>query len=158
MNHSPAKLAAVPVVLSSGSSGPEPFVVCFFRYSFAAIFIWFGLLKIFGVSPAYELVTRTFFFFPPAYVNLTLGWWEFATGCLFIFRPLRLTALIMLALQLPGTFLPLFIVPGMCFVKIPWILTTNGEFILKNLLLIGGGMVICMNVTSPNNPSLRESV
>ena len=116
----------------------------FLRYSFAIIFIWFGLLKIFGVSPAYELVTRTFYFFPPSYVNLLLGWWEFVTGCLFLFRPLKFAALTMLALQIPGTFLPLLIVPEMCFVKIPWILTTNGEFILKNLLLIGGGLAILM--------------
>lgn len=130
-------------------------MVGFFRHSFAVIFIWFGLLKIFEVSPAYELVTRTFFFFPPAYVNQTLGWWEFVTGCLFLFRPLRTVALTMLALQIPGTFLPLFIVPDMCFVKIPWVLTTNGEFILKNLFLIGGALVICF---SKNHSSQTRAI
>jgi uncharacterized membrane protein YkgB len=125
-----------------GINWMERFVRIFFRYSLALIFIWFGALKIFGVSPAYELVTRTFSFFPPHFVNLFLGWWELTTGILFLFNPLRTAALILMALQIPGTFLPLFIVPEMCFVKAPWILTTNGEFILKNLLIIGAGLLI----------------
>lgn len=114
----------------------------FFQYSFAIIFIWFGALKVFGVSPAYELITRTFSIFPPRVVNLGLGWWELITGILFLFRPTAKLALLLMALQVPGTFLPLVIVPELCFVRAPWILTTNGEFILKNLLLIGGGLVL----------------
>ena len=133
----------------------ERWVRVFFRYSFSVIFIWFGALKIAGASPAYELVTRTFSFFPPHGVNLFLGWWELVTGILFLIRPLRAIALVLMALQIPGTFLPLLIVPEMCFVKAPWILTTNGEFILKNLLLIGGGLLIGGSLKFPvkSNPS-----
>jgi len=118
------------------------FLRSFFQFSFAVLFIWFGALKIFGVSPAYELVTRAFAIFPPHVVNLGLGVRELATGILFLLRPTVKLALLLMALQIPGTFLPLFVVPEICFVKIPWILTTNGEFILKNLLMIGGGLVL----------------
>ena len=136
----------------------EQIVRPFFRYSLAVIFIWFGALKIFNVSPAYELITRTFSFFPPHFVNLFLGWWELITGALFLFKPLRRAALILMALQIPGTFLPLLIVPEMCFVKAPWILTTNGEFIIKNLLLIGAGLLLGAGLKSPEQFSPNAKI
>ncbi len=37
----------------------------FLRLSLAVIFIWFGLLKPLGISPAEELVARTVYFFSP---------------------------------------------------------------------------------------------
>ena len=35
------------------------------RYSLAIIFIWFGLLKPLGMSPAADLVANTVYWFPP---------------------------------------------------------------------------------------------
>ena len=48
------------------------------RYSLAVIFIWFGALKPFGMSPAAELVANTVFWFDPDVFVPILGWWEVA--------------------------------------------------------------------------------
>ena len=50
------------------------------RYSLAIIFIWFGLLKPLGMSPAAELVANTVYWLPPDVFLPILGWWEVAIG------------------------------------------------------------------------------
>ncbi|MEO6876453.1 MAG: hypothetical protein ABI222_16670 [Opitutaceae bacterium] len=112
------------------------------RASLALIFVWFGLLKIFGVSPAAELVSRTFFFIPSRIVVPTLGLAEFVIGVCFIVRRLLPLGLVLLALHLPGTFLSFIVVPDMCFNHSIFLLTTDGEFILKNLLLISAALFL----------------
>lgn len=47
-----------------------------------------------------------------------------------------------LALQMPGTFLPLVLLPGVCFVNFPFDLTLEGQYIVKNLALVGAGLVV----------------
>jgi hypothetical protein len=51
-------------------------------------------------------------------------------------------ALILLFLQMPGTILPLFLLPEVCYVQIPFGLTMEGQYIIKNLVLISAGLVI----------------
>lgn len=156
MNESPLRQEKDSLAFKNGAASEARLPFGFFQYSFAIIFIWFGGLKLFQVSPAYELITRTFSIFPANLVNFGMGWWELLTGVLFLFRPTVKPALLLMALQIPGTFLPLFIVPEMCFVKVPWILTTNGEFILKNLLMIGGGLVLLTRFKSDRGSARRE--
>jgi uncharacterized membrane protein YkgB len=48
----------------------------------------------------------------------------------------------LLALQMPGTFLPLILLPEVCFVKFPFDLTLEGQYIIKNLVLIGAAIVV----------------
>ena len=112
------------------------------RGSLAVIFIWFGLLKIAGVSPAAELVSRTFFFIPAHIIVPALGVAELVIGLCFLFRRTLRLGLVLLALHLPGTFLSFIVVPEMCFVRAPFLLTTNGEFVLKNLLLISAALFL----------------
>jgi uncharacterized membrane protein YkgB len=112
------------------------------RASLAVIFVWFGLLKVCGVSPAAELVSRTFFFIPARIIVPTLGAVEVAIGLCFLFPRLLAVGLVLLALHLPGTFLSLIVVPQMCFDHSPFLLTTNGEFIVKNLLLISAALFL----------------
>ena len=60
----------------------------FLRYSLATIFIWFGILKPFGVSPAQELVANTVYWFDPSWFVPFLGWWEVLIGICFLYKPL----------------------------------------------------------------------
>ena len=106
------------------------------------IFVWFGLLKVCGVSPAAELVSRTFFFIPAHIIVPVLGVAEIAIGLCFIFRRLLPLGLCLLALHLPGTFLSYLVVPELCFVRAPFLLTADGEFVLKNLLLISAALFL----------------
>lgn len=117
------------------------------RYSLAIIFIWFGVLKPLGISPAEPLVLLTVDWMPvfaPATWLAIIGWWEVLIGVLFLFRPTLRFAIALLALQMVGTFMPLVILPSITFQEggIPYGLTMEGQYIVKNLLIISSAMVI----------------
>ena len=114
----------------------------FLRISMGIIFVWFGLLKVFGHSPVNDLVARTVYWFDPAIFIPVLGWWEALIGVCFLFHRLIRAALFLLFLQIGGTFLPLVILPDVCFQKAPFILTMEGQYIVKNLLIISAAIVI----------------
>jgi len=112
------------------------------RVGLALVFIWYGILKPFGMSPAAELVRRTVYFVPPDLFIPILGWWEVAIGVGLLYRPLNRTAIFLLFLQMPGTLLPLVLLPEVCFTHIPWGLTLEGQYIVKNAVLIGAALVV----------------
>ncbi len=124
------------------------------RVSLALIFIWFGLLKPLGMSPEEELIKRTVYFFPPDIVLNVLGVWEVAIGIGLLYKPLLRIALLLLLIELPGTFLPLIILPDICFHSIPFGLSLEGQYIIKNLFLIGAAFVIGSKVSAPPSNKL----
>jgi uncharacterized membrane protein YphA (DoxX/SURF4 family) len=117
------------------------------RYSLGVIFIWFGILKPLGLSPAGPLVLATVDFLPllrpDEWLGL-IGWWEVAIGATFLFRVTARIAIALLAMQMVGTFLPLFILPGVTFQsgRIPYAPTIEGQYIIKNLLIISAALVV----------------
>lgn len=119
------------------------------RWSLGIIFIWFGALKPFGLSSAQELVTNTVYFVDPAWFIPLLGWWEVAIGVGLLYRPLIRPAIFLLFLQMPGTFLPLVLLPDVCFTAFPFGLTLEGQYIIKNLILIFAALVIGGSVRNP---------
>ncbi|TVQ32720.1 MAG: hypothetical protein EA376_04985 [Phycisphaeraceae bacterium] len=117
------------------------------RWSLAVIFIWFGALKIVGHSPAAGLVMETVGWMPllsPAQWLIVIGWWEVAIGATFLFRKTLRIAIALLALQMVGTFMPLVMLPGITFQegRAPWAPTIEGQYIIKNLLIISAALVI----------------
>ena len=114
----------------------------FLRYSLAIIFIWFGALKPLGISPAAELVAKTVYIFDPLFFVPFLGLWEVAIGICLLYRPLTRIGLFLMLIQMIGTFLPILILPGVVFINFPYGLTIEGQYIIKNLALIGAGMVV----------------
>lgn len=112
------------------------------RWSLGVIFMWFGALKPFGLSPAQELVSNTVYFVDPAWFIPLLGWWEVAIGVGLLYRPLIRPAIFLLFLQMPGTFLPLVLLPDVCFTAFPFGLSLEGQYIIKNLILISAALVI----------------
>jgi uncharacterized membrane protein YkgB len=120
----------------------EKYGVRLLRYSLGIIFIWFGALKPFGMSPAQELVSNTVYFVDPEWFIPLLGWWEVAIGIGLIVRPLIRPAIALLFLQMPGTFLPLVLLPEVCFTDFPFGLTMEGQYIIKNLILISSALVV----------------
>jgi len=112
-------------------------------YSIAIVFVWFGLLKVLGISPAQELVENTVYWFSnPADFVVILGFWEMAIGITMCIRPLIRISLFLLFLQMPGTFLPLVLLPDVCFTDLPVGLTMEGQYIVKNLVLISAALVV----------------
>jgi len=117
------------------------------RISLGVIFIWFGLLKVFGDSPANDLITKTVYWFDPEVFIPILGIWEAAIGICLLFPFFTRLGLLLLALQMPGTFLPLILLPEVCFQSFPFNLTLEGQYIVKNLVLIGAAMVVGARLT-----------
>lgn len=125
------------------------------RVSLAVVFIWFGVLKPFGLSPAEALVKRTVYWFSPDVFFPILGWWEVAIGMCLLWRPLLRVALLLLFLQMSGTMLPLVILPEACFTVPPFGLTLEGQYIVKNLVLISAAIVVGATVNRPSTPACR---
>lgn len=113
------------------------------RYSVGLIFLWFGMLKLFpGMSPAEGLIKGSMPFLPMKFFIPFLALWEMAIGVGFIRnRHIRFTILIMF-LQMIGAASPLVINPTAAFVSFPFILTMEGQYIIKNLVLITAAIVI----------------
>jgi uncharacterized membrane protein YkgB len=113
------------------------------RVALGIIFIWFGALKLVpGLSPAEGLVLATVPFMPGHTFMIILALWEIAIGLGFLTgRALRL-AILLLFLQMPGTLSPIFLLPEVVFTAFPYGLTLEGQYIVKNLVLISAALVI----------------
>lgn len=122
--------------------------VQFLRFSIGLIFLWFGSLKFFaGASPAESLAIETigiltFGLFSPAAIILILAIWETIIGLGLIFNFKLRFILLLLALQMAGTFTPLFLFPELVFSQFPFVLTLEGQYIVKNLIIISASIVI----------------
>ncbi len=82
------------------------------------IFFWFGFLKIINLSPAQELVMDTVYWMPfldAATWTIIIGIWEVFIAIFFLFKRTTLIAMVLLLIQMTGTFLPLLILPEVTF-------------------------------------------
>jgi uncharacterized membrane protein YkgB len=59
-----------------------------------------------------------------------------------LIRPLNRLAILLLFLQMPGTLLPLVLLPEVCFAGAVWAPTLEGQYIIKNLVLISAAIVV----------------
>ena len=118
------------------------------RVALGIVFLWFGVLKFFpNLSPAELLAARTI-------ERLTLGAvhpdvslpvlaaWESLIGLGLILNRWMRGVLFLLAVQMAGTFTPLVLFPSETFTIFPIAPTLEGQYIIKNLVLIGAAMVI----------------
>ncbi len=118
------------------------------RVSLGLAFFWFGFLKFFpGLSPAEALATRTievmtFGLIRPEMSIYILAAWETLIGLGLIFGVWMRATLLLLFLQMLGTMTPLFFFPAEVFTRIPYAPTLEGQYIIKNLVLISAGIVL----------------
>ena len=120
-----------------------PLVLTALRVLLGAVFVWFGALKVAGSSPVHELVARTLPWFPGRTVVPVLGALELALGVALMIGLLPRVVLPVLVAHLAGTFLTFAMVPAMMFRDAnPLLLTEDGEFVVKNLILISAGLVL----------------
>ncbi len=120
----------------------------FLRIALAVVFFWFGALKLFpGASPAEALAGQTIErlsggLVPAATAVPILAIWEVAIGIgLFIGRWMRVTLLLLFA-QMLGTITPLFLFPSQTFTHFPWAPTLEGQYIIKNIVLVAAAIVL----------------
>ena len=118
------------------------------RISVGLVYLWFGGLKFFpGLSPAQDLAARTigalsFGLVPASIAVPLLATLETTIGLGVVFgRYLRATLLLLLA-QMAGTVTPLLLFPRETFTTFPIAPTLEGQYIIKNIVLVSAAILI----------------
>ena len=135
----------------------------FLRLSLAIVFVWFGVLKL--VHPALEfgMVTGTTYWFPLSSqsIILTMGVAEILMGAAILFGVgviLRLGLLFVL-LHMLATFTVLVLMPDLAFKNgNPLLLTSSGEYVIKNLVLIAAALVVLRSITDSEKKPIGQSL
>ena len=118
------------------------------RISLGINFLWFGLLKFFpGLSPAQDLATNTieqltFGLVEPSASIYILATWETLIGLGLITGLFLRATLFLLFLQMLGTLTPLILFPDQTFVRFPYAPTLEGQYIIKNMVLVSAALVV----------------
>lgn len=118
------------------------------RISIGIIFFWFGILKYFpGLSPADDLAiktidTITFGIITGKVALVILATLEVAIGIGLIFGIFLRETLLLLFFQMLGTITPMFLFPEEVFTRIPYAPTLEGQYIIKNIVIVSAGLVI----------------
>ncbi|MBN2274632.1 MAG: DUF417 family protein [Bacteroidales bacterium] len=122
------------------------------RVSIGIVFFWFGFLKFFeGLSPAEGIAIRTidklaFHLFSEKVIIYGLAVWEVGIGIGLLLNVFMRITLLLLFLQMIGTFTPLFLFPSEVFHVFPYSLTLEGQYIIKNIIIISAGIVLGANI------------
>lgn len=122
--------------------------VTLMRIALGIVFFWFGVLKLFpGLSPATTLAGNTisvlsFGMVPPQISVPVLAIWECAIGLGLITGKWMRATILLLLLQMSGTLLPLVFFPEATFTRFPYAPTLEGQYIIKNLVLVTAALVL----------------
>lgn len=112
------------------------------RISHWALFIvyfWFGLLKLFDLSPAHPLIQalfqETISFLRFDHFMIGFGVFEMVIGFLFLWPRYKKVLAVLFGAHMVMTMLPLVILPGVTWQT--WgVPTMDGQYILKNIVII----------------------
>ncbi|GAB4518617.1 MAG: DoxX family protein [Anaerolineae bacterium] len=122
--------------------------VVLLRISLGVVFFWFGVLKFFpDLSPAQDLAARTIdtLTFGLVQENVSipvLAAWECLIGIGLITGRFMRATLLLLLVQMLGTVTPLFLFPSEAFTRFPYAPTLEGQYIIKNVVLVSAALVI----------------
>jgi uncharacterized membrane protein YkgB len=118
------------------------------RIALGIVFLWFGAIKVIpGLSPAESLAARTIdvltFGVVTSDVALPiLAAWETLIGLGLLTGIAMRATLFLLFVQMLGTLTPLLIFPTETFTRFPYAPTLEGQYIIKNAVLIAGAIVV----------------
>ncbi|HKN98795.1 MAG TPA: DoxX family membrane protein [Pseudonocardiaceae bacterium] len=113
------------------------------RCALGLVYIWFGALKLAGRSEVFNLIAVTVPFADPHVFVPILGVIEVLLGIGLVSGRLPRLVLLGIIAHLVGTFLTFVTAPSwMWRGDNPLLLTTDGEFVLKNLVLISAALVL----------------
>ncbi len=122
--------------------------ILFLRIAVGIIFFWFGILKFFpSMSPAEDLAARTISKLTSCFISHdlsipVLAAWECLIGIGLVSGKFLRATLALLFLQMLGTILPLFFFPEETFIHFPYAPTLEGQYIIKNLVIIAAAIFI----------------
>ncbi|MEV8628013.1 hypothetical protein [Streptomyces sp. NPDC051079] len=113
------------------------------RAGLGGVFVWFGVLKAIGLSPAAQLVVDVMPFDTGGWFVPALGWVEIVLGVWLIAGRGQAALLPVLGGHLLGTFAVLLVTPQLAFDHSnPLLLTMVGEFVVKNVVLFAAAVVL----------------
>lgn len=113
------------------------------RWGIALIFVWFGALKVAGMSPVEPLLRETLPWIPLQPLMIGLGLIEVILGVALAARRQGLLVPVIILGHLAGTFLSVVSAPGRIFMDGNLaLITTEGEFVAKNIVLIGAVLAL----------------
>lgn len=113
------------------------------RLSLALVFLWFGALKLAGATPVAGLISATLPFLSAQLTVPALGVVEVVLGAAVLVGRAPRVTLLALAAHLTGTFLTFATAPHLMFdAGNPFLLTADGEFVLKNVVLVSAALVL----------------
>ncbi len=123
------------------------------RVAMGVVFLWLGALKFVpGMSPAEGLIERTVdWIVDPAWFQPVLAAWESAIGLALVVNRFRRLTLLLLFAHMAGTFMPWIACPELVWTQFPFGWTLEGQYILKNLVLIAGGLTIASRLPRTAN-------
>ncbi len=128
----------------------KDFFVPMARFGLFVVFFWFGFLKVIGLSPASGLVQRLFentipFMSFGTFIVL-FGLFECLIGILFLLKGMERLVIPLLFIHMITTFGPLVLLPQETWsgFMVP---TLEGQYIIKNLVLIAAAMGIAAHVS-----------
>nr|WP_244199293.1 hypothetical protein [Flavobacterium psychrolimnae] len=94
------------------------------------------------MSPADELVEQTVHWFQPQIFIPILGVCEVLIGIGLLIKRCIPYTIPLLLLHMAATFFPVFILKTICFDAFPYCPTLAGQYIIKNLILISGALIV----------------
>jgi uncharacterized membrane protein YkgB len=119
------------------------------RFGLFVVYFWFGILKVIGKSPATPLVQglfeKTIAFMPFSVFLGIFGLFEMLIGILFVIRGLERVVIPLLLFHMVLTCMPLFLLPSETWAGF-LVPTLEGQYIIKNLLLIAAAIGIAAHV------------
>ena len=125
----------------------------YLQISIGMVYLWFGALKFFpNLSPAEELAKSTigeltFSMIPSSISIQLLAFWEVLVGLFFLINLQKKLSIRVAIVHMLLTFTPLFIFPELIFNENLLTLTLLGQYIIKNLIILGALGVLWMEVT-----------
>src|SRR5436190_21620758 len=112
------------------------------RLSLAGIFFWFGMLKLAGVSPVVSLLKSAMPFLAGSpYIEL-IGIAEIVIAIGLVIERFSDQAAALMIVHLFCTLSLAIVAPTIVFAPAFPVLTMDGEFLAKNLVLITAGLVV----------------
>ncbi len=118
-------------------------------WSMSLTFFWFGILKVFNMSPVVGLLQHSFSLFATQpYLGL-LGFFEILIAVGLLIPRIRKLTITLTILHLFGTISVVCIAPNILFAPYFPVLTMEGEFILKNFVLISACLILLFRQRDP---------
>lgn len=121
------------------------------RWALGITFLWFGILKLFNVSPVMQIIQNAMpdilsrsqlFFFVLAIIEIVIG-------VAFLINRYTKIAVVVMILHLIVATVSVLVTQGFD-PRFP-VLSIAGEFVIKNLVLISAGLILWHNTTSKGN-------